>query len=248
MLSMLLELITTLKICLPIALLIGFIFGYLYTKLKMREIYQPDIKKFSRNIHNHTQDLKKTSHARHKLKGEIENYEFKLKGVNESILESKNQLSSQKSLQIEIVEEQKMLNAQYKEKKSILAHYIGEIDKVKKECRLDDVSNIEENKESMKRLMKEKESLLKEKRDDFSMIQHKVKGLDLDNRQLENRFHELGKGIQNISTRIKEKEKALKFLESGFSKEYEKLYRDISFTQANVKELKKKLIKLKETY
>ena len=248
MLPIILEAVNSLKICLLIALFTGFIFGYLYTNLKARERYHPDIKKFMNSINYYTQSLKKADNESQKLKGEIESFEYTLKGINQSVSEYKESSVFQKSFQGEIIDKSRVLKTKYEEKKSILGHYSGEIEKVKKECRLDDVSNISENRESMQRLIGEKKLLLKEKRDKFSMIQQKIKGLDLDNLHLEEKFHELGKRGESMALRIKEKEDDLNSLEHAFIKEYELLYKEISASQDRVKEFKKKLKKLKDNY
>ena len=248
MLPIILEAVNSLKICLLIALFTGFIFGYLYTKLKAREIYHPDIKKFISSINYYTQGFKKADNECQKLKGERENFEYKLKEINQSASQYKESFVSQKSFQAETIDKSRVLKTKYEEKKSILEHYSGEIEKVKKECRLDDVSNILENRKSMQRLIREKELLLKEKRDKFSMIQQKIKGLDLENLQLEKKFHELGKRGESMTLRIKEKEDYLNSLEQDFIKEYELLYKEISLSQDRVEEFKKKLKKLKDNY
>ena len=242
---MILEIVDTLKICLALALLTGLVFGYLYSKLKARELYHPNIKELSKNINQHHKGFKNADKERQKLKGEIEHYEYKLKGINESIFEYKDNFASKKELQVDMLNRGKELNSKYAEKQNILAHYNGEIEKVKKECRLDDVSNIEDNRDSMSRLIADKELLIKEKQDKFSMIQRKVKGLDLDNHQLEDKFHELDKNSKNMVLKVLEKEDNLNSLEQGFVKEYGVLYKKISVSHDKAKEYKEKLIKLK---
>lgn len=242
---MILETVDILKICLLIALFTGLIFGYLYTKLKVHERYYPDIKKFTTNIKYHTRGLKKIEHESQNLKIEIEHYENKLKKIAGSLFEYKEQFVSQKDEQVEIMDTEYVLKKKYQEKKNILSHYSSEIEKVKKECRLDDIANIEENKESMHRLIGEKVATLKKRHEEFSLIQNKVKDLDLDNYQLDEKFHELGKHSERINLKIVERDDALKSLEKGFVAEYERLYKDISDSHNRLKEYKEKLLKLK---
>jgi len=246
MLSMISEILSNLKFCLLMALFTGFLFGYLYTKLKSREWYYPDVKKFTNNIAHHTQKLKKIEINDKKVKSEIEHYKDKLKGTDESILKYKEQFESQKKLHMSMLTKSKEFKAKYEEKKNILDHYTREINKIKKECRLDDISNIEETKKRMDELIKNKSSDLKEKQKKFSMIQEKVKKLDRDNHKLEENLHELNKKSEDIALKIIEKTDVLKSLEKGFVKEYERLYKKISVSHDRVKEYKKKLRKLKE--
>lgn len=245
MLSTVLEIVDTLKLCLALALLTGLIFGYLYSKLKAREIYNPIVKEFTKNIKQHTKGFKKADKERETLKGEIENYEYKLKGINESIFEYKDNFVFKKKLKVDMLNRAQELNSKYEEKQNILAYYSSEIEKIKKECRFDDVSSIEENQESMSRLIADKELQVKEKQDKFSMIQRRVKGLDLDNHQLEDKFHKLNKDSENMVLQVVKKEESLNDLKKGFVKEYELLYEKISASHDKAKEYKDKLIKLK---
>jgi len=246
MLSMIIEIINNLQICLIVALFTGFLFGYLYTKLKFREWYYPDVQKFTKNIAYHTQKFKKIELNNKKLTSEIEHYENKLKGREESILKYKEQILSQKKLHMNMLTKGKEFKSKYEEKKNILDHYTGEINKIKKECRLDDISNIEETKKRMDELIKNKSSNIKEKQKKFSIIQEKVKKLDSDNHKLEEKLHEVDKKSEDIALKIIEKTDILKSLEKGFVKEYERLYKKISVSHDRVKEYKKKLRKLKE--
>ena len=245
MLSIISELLENLKICIPLALLSSLIFGYLYSKLKARESYHPIIKKFTRKISQHTKGFKNAEKEHKKLNGEIEYYEYKLKEINKSIFESKENFESKKDLEIEMLNRERELKAKYEEKRNILSHYSGEIEKVKKECRLDDVANITESRDSMNRLIAEKEQLLKEKHSEFSKIQAKVKGLEVANCQLEEKVQELDKNSRNMGLQVVEKEEVLNALEKGFVKEYAVLYDKISVSHENSKEYKKKLMKLK---
>jgi len=247
MLNIILETINTLKICLLIALFIGLLFGYLYTKLKAYELYSPNIKKFKKNINNHTQRLKEIDSERKNIKEKIEEYENKLKSINQSISEYKERFKSRKNLQIELMSDIRELNAKFKEKKNILKHYSNEIERVKKECRLDDVANISKSRDNLDKLIKEKKTLLDEENEKFSLIQRKIKDLDADNNELENKFDELNKKSEKIKLNIIEKESKLKSLEKGFIKEYGVLYKDISLSHDRIKELRGKLLKLKES-
>ncbi len=246
MLPMILEIFNSLKTCLIIALLTGLLFGYLYTKLKAREFHYPDVKKFKKNIASHAQNLKKIEIKQEKLNKEIENYESKLKETNESISKYKEQFLSQKDLHINMLAKGKEFKSKYEDKKSILDHYNREIDKVKKECRLDDISNIEENKESIKKLIEDKKIKLIEKQEKFAIMQNKLKSLDFDNNKLKEKLHELDKESENMNLQILEKNDSLNALEKGFVKEYEVLYKKISVTNDRVKEYKEKLLKLKD--
>ena len=198
MLHMILEIFSSLKTCLLIALFTGLLFGYLYTKLKALERYHPDVKRFRKNIASHVQSIKKIESKQNRLNKEIEDYESKLKETNESISKYKEQFLSQKDLHINMLAKGKEFKSKYEDKKSILAHYSGEIDKIKKECRLDDISNIEENKESIKRLIEDKKIELREKQEKFAMMQNKLKKLDIDNHKLEEKLQELDLSLIHI--------------------------------------------------
>jgi septal ring factor EnvC (AmiA/AmiB activator) len=243
--SIILELFESLKICIPIALLTSLFFGYLYTKLQARETYHPMIKEFTKNINQHTKGFKNAEKEHQKLNGEIEYYEYKLKEINKSIFEYKESFASKKDVEMEMLHRERELKSKYEEKQSILSHYNGEIENVKKECRLDDVANIAENTESMNRLIVEKEQLLKEKHNKFSMIQHKVKGLEVENGRLEEKVQELDKNSKDMVLKVIEKGKELNDLEKDFLKEYDLLYEKNSLSHERVKEYKEKLIKLK---
>ena len=245
MLSIILELFESLKICIPIALLTSLFFGYLYTKLKARESYHPMIKEFTKNINQHTKKFKDADKESQKLNGEIEYYEYKLKEINKSIFEHKESFSSKKESEMEMLNRERELKAKYTEKQNILSHYSGEIEKVKKECRLDDVANIAENTGSMNRLIVEKEQLLKEKHNKFSMIQRKVKELEVENSRFEEKVQELDKSSKDMEQKVIEKGKELNELEKGFLKEYDILYEKNALSHERVKEYKEKLMKLK---
>ena len=246
MLSIILETLSSLKICLLIALFTGLLFGYLYTKLKAHEFHHPDVKKFKNNISSHAQSLAKIESKQKSINKEIEDYEFKLKETNESILKYKEQFLSQKELHVNMLTKGKEFKSKYEDKKSILDHYTGEIDKIKKECRLDDISNIEENKESIKKLIEDKKVKLREKEEKFAIMQNKLKSLDFDNHKFKEKFHELNRKNETMDLKIVEKSDALTSLEKGFVKEYEVLYNKISVSHDRVKEYKEKLRKLKD--
>ena len=246
MLSMILEILNSLKFCLLIALFTGLLFGYLYTKLKARERHYPDVKKFTKNIVNHTQNLRKIETQHKKIKGNIEQYANKLKEINKSIETYKEQFISQKDLHMSMLSKGKEYKSKYEEKKNILDHYTGEIDKIKKECRLDDISNLEKNIENMKSLIKDKSAKLKNKQEKFSTLQNKVKTLDLENSKLKEKLYELDKKSEDMALKTIDKKDTLKLLEKGFIKEYEALYKKISVSHNKVKEYKEKLKKLKD--
>ena len=245
MLSIFLEIVDSLKICLALALLTGLFFGYLYTKLKALELYQPTVKKYKNSINQHKKSFKNAVKEQKNFKGEIENDEYKLKGINQSIFEYKNNYISKKELQVEMENKNKEASIKHEEKENILAHYTGEIEEVKKECRLDDISTIKENRDSMNRLISDKELLIKEKQNKFSMIQKKIKDLNLECSQIEEKLNELDKNSKNMALKIVERNDTLNLLKRDFLKENEAIYEKISLNNEEAKEYKEKLIKLK---
>lgn len=242
---MILEILNLLKVCLVVALLTGLLFGYLYTKLKARELYHPDAKKFTKKIKYHGDALRKVDARHQELNDEIKKYESKLKETNSSISKYKEQFLSQKDLHINMLDKGKEFKKKYEDKKSILDHYTREIDTIKQECRLDNISSIEENKESIKRLFNDKSSILKEKQEKFSETQERVKKLESENSKLEEKLRELDRKIEDINIQTIEKKDILKSLESDFLKEYDELTKKITLSQERVTEFRERLAKLK---
>ena len=91
----------------------------------------------------------------------------------------------------------------------------------------------------------EKEQLLKEKHDKFSMIQRKVKELEIEHTQLEEKVQELDKSSKDMEQKVIEKGKELNNLEKSFLKAYDILYEKNALSHERVKEYKEKLMKLK---
>ena len=245
--SSLLESITLLKFCLLLALLIGFLFGYFYSLLRAKEIYQPTIRELTRKIEQQVDQTDRLKQEYRDIEQKVLVYEKKLKESNQSIKNFREKVISKEGIHVELESEHYTLSEQYEEKNRILDYYENEMDEIKSACRLDSLSNLDRDRERLAKLISLKKEKLEEIKDRFDEIHIKFEDALLEKSKLKERKSLLEEKLRSKILEYTAYQKKSEKLKLERVEEYAHLKRKRKLTLERIKNYKDKIEVLRVT-
>ncbi len=243
----LLESISILKFCLFWALLIGLFFGYLYSLLRSKEIYQPTIKELTSKIEQQVDQTYKFEQEYRDISQKVLVYEEKLKESNQSIKQFREKVIGKEGIHVELESEHYTLSEQYEEKNKILDYYENEMDEIKSACRLDSLSNLDGDRERLAKLISSKKEKLEEIKKSFDDVHIKFEEVVLEKYKLKEQKSLLEEKLKSKVLEYKVYQKKSEKLKLERVEEYAHLKRKRKLTLERIQNYKDKIEVLRVT-
>ncbi len=243
----LLESMILLKWCLLFILLIGFIFGYFYSRLKAKEIYHPTIKELRLKIAQQVDQTHALKEKYKEIETEVLIYENKLKKLNQSIKKIRENVMKKEGLRVTLESEHYKLGGQYEEKNKILDYYENEMDEIKSACRVDNLSNLDENRERLEKLIASKKEKLAEVKKHFDKVHIEFEEAIIEKSKLKKRKNFLEKELQYKISAYEKYQKKSKALRVEWAEEYAHLKRKRRLILERIENYKNKIDVLRVT-
>jgi chromosome segregation ATPase len=191
MTATLIDLISDMKICLGLALGSGLILGYLYTKFKARELFKPDIKNLKKKINYNENEASKLLTKNSEVETELELYSEQLHSGNLEVTKHKNELSELEENMRDLETEGANIKAQYKTQEHTLDRYNNEIQELKTMLDVENISDIENHKSTLKASAIQIVDTYQQKCDSCEGMYREEKALNTENSDLTSKISSL---------------------------------------------------------
>lgn len=237
--DIIMNLISDMKMCLAIALLTGLIFGYLYTKLRARELFKPEVKKLAKQI----EEVKSESDALITQNSEIESAitacDETLDTGNLTITKYKNEINDFETNRENLEKEDAGLKDQYTKQESILHDYHSEITSLKSDFGLEEINQIDDLKVSLKAKAIDTADHFRQKCDSYE-------GLCNEEKELQKEIFSLNSEVASLDAVLNKKKLELSSATENITSLKEKLQGEYDALLANMQEHKTLIASYKE--
>ncbi len=241
----LIDLISDMKICLGLALGTGLIFGYLYTKFKARELFKPDIKNLKRKINYNESESSTLLAKNEEVETELELYSGKLHESNLEVTKSKNQISDLESNMRTLEIEGATAKSQYKTQENILNRYNNEVQELKTTLGVEDTSDIENHKTTLKANAIQMVDGYQQKCDSCDGMISEEKALKIENSDLTSKISSLVASLNKKEYELSDTTEKVSTIRGKLQLEFDKLLESKEENEAKIGAFKEQLLAIK---
>jgi len=246
MTATLLELISDMKICLALALGTGLISGYLYTKLRAKEIYKPDIINLKKKIKYNKNESRLLLSKNSDIENEIESFSSKVHEENIVATKHKNELYALEENFRSQEAEYANVKAQYKTKEHMLNRYNKELQELKTTLDVKDISDIENHKSTLHAKSISIVDNYKQKCDSCERMYSEEKSLKIENSELTSKISSFGALFNKKEYELADSTKTVSTIRGKLQLEFDKLLRTKKENDTKIERYKKQLTDIKD--
>jgi len=245
MTATILDLIGDMKNCLALALGTGLISGYLYTKLRAREIYKPDIKNLKNKIKLNEGKSIDLLEKNENIKSDLSLHNKKIDKSNLEITQHKQEILEHEMKLKKLQLDGSSVVNNYQIEKNKLDRYNKEVDELKTTLDIDDVSNIEKSKELIKDKSLNITEKYSEKKNMVDAFTNEVTALKKENSNLTYEIDSKKALLNKKDIELKDTHKKLSSIRGELQENYEKLLKTRDDNLSQIEKYKKQLVDLK---
>ncbi len=246
MTNILINLIIDMKICLAIAVGLGLLFGYLYTKLKAMQTHKPAINGLKKKI-----DTTRTNSSSLKIKkdeniAKIKEYNEKLNSDDTTIAKFKDEINKLEIAKLESQKQTTHIQNSYKKQTDILDNNTQEIKSLKKLLDLENITEIEDHKTALKMDLNSKIELYKQKSNSYEGLNNEAEELKKENFTLNTKELSLTATLDEKKSNLADTIKNITKLKSKLQTEYDQMVQSIQDNKNKIQNYKTELLQLKD--
>ncbi len=246
MVDILINLINDMKICLAISLGIGLISGYLYTKLKSRELYKPEVDRLIQKIASQEIEADASLNQSNIIDSKLEEYENSLQEGNITIKKLKNDISDLENTKTELNTKNLELKEQFLKLDNNLKNKNSEIQSLKSALGIEDLSKIEAYKEKLKNDISNNSIIYKQKCDSYDGLFNEDKELHSENSNLTSKLSSLSALFGKKELELLDLTKHTEELRTKLQREYDLMIQSKEENISAIKRYKNQLLEIKE--
>jgi len=242
----LMSLIGDIKTCLALVLGTGLLFGYLYTKLKAREIFKPEIKNLKKKIKHHQDKSYSLLSKNSDIEKELEGYESELHNYNLESTKQKEKLSEiqQKIRTLESDGVQIKINHQRQQK--VLDNYNTEIKELKSKLGVEKISKIDEHKVNLTEYSKQIAQRYEQKCNSYKGFIKDETAIRKENHDLKSKLSSLTADLNKKGLELIDKNEIVSTLREKLQNEYEDLLANKKENETKIEQYRKQLLAIKD--
>ncbi|MCH9813519.1 MAG: hypothetical protein K0U47_06190 [Epsilonproteobacteria bacterium] len=244
--DIIMNLISDMKICLAIALLTGLIFGYLYTKLRARETYKPQIKKLNNQIQEVKIESDEITMQNSEIESAIAACDDELNQGNLTITKYKNEISDLESNRNSLEQEDTGLKNQHQKQESILHDYSNEIKTLQSSLELKDINQIEDHKVTFKAAAIDTADHYRQKCDSYEGLCNEEEVLKKEIFSLNSNVASLTASLNKKKLELSDATENIGSLKNRLQDEYDAIVANLEENKTLIQSYKKQLLAIKE--
>jgi chromosome segregation ATPase len=236
------------KICLAIAFASSFLFGYLYTKLKSKERYKPELKAYKSDIKERESEINSIIKQNENTESKLKLKQNDLSKINNFIANSKDETRHFEENKNRYKEQIITMKDLHIKKGIILKDYNKEIVATKSTLGLDDISKIQEHK---KKLKSKVESIKKEHHEvssTFTKLLDKKEELTDTNKNLKSSITSLTAKLSQNRLELTDAKNKFDSIASKLQSEFETLVKSKDEHLSKIQEYKEKLFSIRKRF
>lgn len=246
MVDILINLINDMKVCLALALGAGFVFGYIYSKLKARETHQPLINELKKNIYEQKEKSNTLLTQINEDKEMIKNYDDELHGGNLTNTKFKSIISELEIKKAKLEKDDANLKNQYTKQENIFTDYNNEIITLKSVLGIEETAQIDNHKRTLKEDITKKAEIYKQKCDSSEGLQKEDKELMRETSDLSSQISSLTAALNKKEDLLLDCAKNTSSLRLKLQKEYDTIIKNKEEDDSKIESFKKQLLAIKE--
>ncbi len=247
MIDILTNLILDLKNCLAIALGIGLLTGYIYTKLRSREIYKPEIDRLNEKIDIQDSESKSFISKTKEIEEDIEKLNSSIKENQLHIKKIQEDIHDFEIQKIEKLRKESRIIERFNDAKNTLTTKEFELKELKNRLEVDDLSNIEAKSESINSKISQNSKEYSQKQEVYSNLLEKKKEIEEKKIALEEELLSLNKTLDEKEEKLSKLIQNRDTLKEELQNRYDSIVRDREDDLQKIEEYKSELLKIKQS-
>ncbi len=248
MIELIMNLISDLKICLAIALGSGFVLGYLYTKLRARDIYNPTLKHHEQKLYEQKiKSDKYTADSRDlEVERELKNDQLELE--NRIVKKHRDEMHHFEDKKNKLQEHISTLENLKVKKHEMLDGFNKEIGTSKELLGVDDTTKIDIYKTDLNSNMYKLQGSFKDKSDSLVTLTNEVKELEHQKIDLSSQISSLTAKLSKTNLKLNDSSDNFDSIKSKLQGDYDALLKNKEDNLALINGYKKKLLSIKDKF
>ena len=242
----LMSLIGDIKTCLALVLGTGFLFGYLYSKFKARELFKPDIKNLKKKIKHHQYKSQSLLSKNDAIEKKIEGYETTIHDYNLEVTTHKEKLSSLQADMRDLETKGVEVKTNHQTQQKVLTRYNTEIEALTSTLGIKDLSKIDKHKATLTASIANIESTYKQKCDSYEGFVKDKKALHQENHDLTTKLSSNTEELNKKGLELIDKEEIVSSLREKLQDEYDMLLVNKKDDETKIEQYKKQLLTIKD--
>jgi len=246
MVDILINLINDMRICLAISFGIGLISGYLYTKLRAREIYKPELDRLIQKIASQEIEADTSLNQNSTANAKLQEEENNLQNGTTLIKKFKNDISDLEATKTELDTKNIELKEQFLKLNNNLRNKNSEIQSLKSALGVEDLSKIEARKKNLKSDISNYLTNYKQKCDSYDGLFNEDKELHTENSNLKSKLLSLTTIFNKKELELSDITKHTQDLRTKLQREFDLMIQNKEENISAIQRYKNQLLEIKK--